>query len=297
MRYCLSLSYDGCAFCGWQIQPNAPSVQASLEGVLSRLLGCGVAVTGAGRTDTAVHAVNYIAHFDYDGILPFEAADFTYKLNAMLPREVVVHSVTPVADDFHARFSARRREYTYFIHRRKDPFLRSYSWQCGYPSLDFEAMNEACRHLLGTHDFSCFEKTGGDNKTSICTVFEASWHPYTPSHIQLLNTEEGTVLQIHGHPRPCKREGPAAAGSGRGRSEAKAICDTVPSAGSDYWYFRIAADRFLRNMVRATVGTLIEVGRGKHAPEWVAELIERGTRGDAGESVPGHALFLNKVEY
>ena len=66
---------------------------------------------------------------------------------------------------------------------------------------------------------------------------------------------------------------------------------------SDYWYFRIAADRFLRNMVRASVGTLIEVGRGKHAPEWVAELIESGTRGDAGESVPGHALFLNKVDY
>lgn len=264
MRYCLSLSYDGCAFCGWQIQPNAPSVQASLEGVLSRLLGCGVAVTGAGRTDTAVHAVNYIAHFDYDGILPFEAADFTYKLNAMLPREVVVHSVTPVADDFHARFSARRREYTYFIHRRKDPFLRAYSWQCGYPSLDFEAMNEACRHLLGTHDFSCFEKTGGDNKTSLCTVFDAFWSPYTPSHLQVMN--------------------PVALG------------DTQPS-GSDYWYFRIAADRFLRNMVRATVGSLIEVGRGKHRPEWVAELIRSGTRGDAGESVPGHALFLNWVDY
>ena len=297
MRYCLCLSYDGSAFCGWQIQPNAPSVQASLEAVLSRLLGSPVAVTGAGRTDTGVHAANYIAHFDCEGILPFEASDFTYKINAMLPREVVVHSVTPVASDFHARFSARRREYTYFIHRCKDPFLRATSWQCGYPQLDFEAMNQACRYLLGTHDFSCFEKTGGDNKTSLCTVYEASWRPYTPSHIQLLNTEEGTVLQIHGHPRPCKREGPAAAGSGRGRSEAKAICDTVPSAGSDYWYFRIAADRFLRNMVRATVGTLIEVGRGKHGPEWVAELIESGTRSDAGESVPGHALFLNKVEY
>ena len=284
MRYCLSLSYDGCAFCGWQIQPNAPSVQASLEGVLSRLLGCGVAVTGAGRTDTAVHAVNYIAHFDYDGILPFEAADFTYKLNAMLPREVVVHSVTPVADDFHARFSARRREYTYFIHRRKDPFLRAYSWQCGYPSLDFEAMNEACRHLLGTHDFSCFEKTGGDNKTSICTVFEASWHPYTPSHIQVLSSGIAPIGR------------PEAAGDNRGQSPLKP--NTSGQACADaYWYFRIAADRFLRNMVRATVGTLIEVGRGKHAPEWVAELIERGTRGDAGESVPGHALFLNKVEY
>ena len=170
MRYSLCLSYDGSAFCGWQIQPSSPSVQACLEGVLSRLLGRKVPVTGAGRTDTGVHAVGYIAHFDYDGMLPFEASDFTYKLNAMLPREVVVHSVSVVPDDFHARFSARRREYTYFIHRQKDPFLRSTSWLCGYPSLDFDAMNAACQFLLGTHDFSCFEKTGGDNKTSICTV-------------------------------------------------------------------------------------------------------------------------------
>ncbi len=303
MRYSLCLSYDGSAFCGWQIQPSSPSVQACLEGVLSRLLGRPVPVTGAGRTDTGVHAVGYIAHFDYDGILPFEASDFTYKLNAMLPREVVVHSVSVAPDDFHARFSARRREYTYFIHRQKDPFLRNTSWLCGYPSLDFEAMNAACQFLLGTHDFSCFEKTGGDNKTSICTIFDAFWAPYTPSHVQILS-EEGVVSQTHGHPRPCKREGPTAASSldgsvrvGRGRSEAQAVCDTIPSSNGEYWFFRIAADRFLRNMVRATVGTLIEVGRGKHSPEWVAELIASGTRGDAGESVPGHALFLNKVLY
>ena len=255
MRYFLCLSYDGAAFCGWQIQPSAPSVQACLEEVLSRLLGRPVAVTGAGRTDTGVHAVNYVAHFDTDGPLPFEASDFIYKLNAMLPHGVAILSVAPVADDLHARFSARRREYTYFIHRQKDPFVRNYSWLCGYPGLDFEAMNTACRYLLGTHDFSCFEKTGGDNKTSLCTVFEAHWQRYTPSHIQVMGGE------------------------------------------GDYWYFRIAADRFLRNMVRATVGSLIEVGRGKHAPEWIAELIATGTRGDAGESVPGHALFLNNVEY
>ena len=261
MRYFLCLSYDGSAFCGWQIQPSAPSVQQCLESTLSRLLGRPVAVTGAGRTDTAVNASGYIAHFDWDGILPFEASDFTYKLNAMLPREVVVHSVSGVAEDLHARFSARRREYTYFIHRQKDPFLRAYSWQCGYPQLDFEAMNQACQFLLGTHDFSCFEKTGTDNKTSVCTVYEAYWKPYVPSHIQVMD------------------------------------CHSERSEESVYWYFRIAADRFLRNMVRATVGTLIEVGRGKHRPEWVAQLIESGTRGDAGESVPGHALFLNKVEY
>ena len=303
MRYSLCLSYDGSAFCGWQIQPSSPSVQACLEGVLSRLLGRPVPVTGAGRTDTGVHAVGYIAHFDYDGTLPFEASDFTYKLNAMLPREVVVHSVSVVPDDFHARFSARRREYTYFIHRQKDPFLRHTSWLCGYPSLDFDAMNAACQFLLGTHDFSCFEKTGGDNKTSLCTVFDAFWAPYTPSHVQVLNdTEDGMVSQTASaslRPLPTRNASDDAAVGpsllhGRGWPW---VCDTIPFSVGNYWYFRIAADRFLRNMVRATVGTLIEVGRGKHSPEWVAELIASGTRGDAGESVPGHALFLNKVLY
>ena len=271
MRYFLCLSYDGSAFCGWQIQPSAPSVQACLESTLSRLLGRPVAVTGAGRTDTAVHAFHYVAHFDWDGILPFEASDFTYKLNAMLPHGIAVHSVSPVADDLHARFSARRREYTYFIHRQKDPFVRNYSWLCGYPGLDFTAMNAACQYLLGTHDFSCFEKTGGDNKTSLCTVFEAFWAPYVPSHVQVMG----------------------AASFGMADRETE---EAIPS-GDDYWYFRIAADRFLRNMVRAVVGSLIEVGRGKHSPEWIAELIASGTRSDAGESVPGHALFLNRVDY
>ena len=270
MRYFLCLSYDGSDFCGWQIQPSSPSVQACLEGTLSRLLNRPVAVTGAGRTDTGVHAVNYVAHFDTDGPLPFEASDFIYKLNAMLPHGIAIISVSEVPADQHARFSARRREYTYFIHRKKDPFVRNYSWLCGFPQLDFEAMNQACQYLLGTHDFSCFEKTGGDNKTSLCTVFEARWEPYVPSHLQVM----GCPIEVghdNGHSR-LDRESP-------------------------YWYFRIAADRFLRNMVRATVGTLIEVGRGKHDPEWVAELIKNGSRGDAGESVPGHALFLNKVDY
>ena len=297
MRYFLCLSYDGSAFCGWQIQPSAPSVQQCLESTLSRLLGRPVSVTGAGRTDTAVNAANYVAHFDWDGILPFEASDFTYKLNAMLPREVVVHSVSEVADDLHARFSARRREYTYFIHRKKDPFVRAFSWQCSYPHLDFGAMNEACQFLLGTHDFSCFEKTGTDNKTSICTVYDAFWKPYVPSHIQIMKTPspEGSASETVGCADPSQRfaSGPSLLWS-RGWLQ---VSEALPSSDSPYWYFRIAADRFLRNMVRATVGTLIEVGRGKHDPEWVAELIKNGSRGDAGESVPGNALFLNKVGY
>ena len=258
MRYILSLSYDGSAFCGWQIQPSSPSVQQCLEEALAKLCGGPVPVTGAGRTDTGVHAADYVCHFDLTGNLPFEASDFCYKLNAILPRSVVVHAVLPATDDFHARFSATQRSYTYFIHRKKDPFVAAYSWQCGFPGLDFDAMNEACQYLLGTHDFSCFEKVGGANKTSRCTITEAFWKPYIPT-----------------------------------------LCTVIPSEAkeSDYWYFRVSADRFLRNMVRAIVGTLIEVGRGKHDPAWVKELIETGTRGDAGESVPGHALFLSKVRY
>ena len=313
MRYILCLSYDGSAFCGWQIQPSSPSVQQCLEEALAKLCGGPVAVTGAGRTDTGVHAADYVCHFDLTGPLPFEASDFCYKLNAILPRSVVVHAVLPAADDFHARFSATQRSYTYFIHRKKDPFVAAYSWQCGFPGLDFDAMNEACQYLLGTHDFSCFEKVGGANKTSLCTITEAFWKPYTPTHVSLMDydslllpessamttgrsEEEGVVSETCGHPRPHKREGPAACG-GRGRETT--VSDTTPSSGGKppYWYFRVSADRFLRNMVRAIVGTLIEVGRGKQDPQWVKELIETGTRGDAGESVPGHALFLSKVQY
>ena len=306
MRYILSLSYDGSAFCGWQIQPSSPSVQQCLEEALAKLCGGPVAVTGAGRTDTGVHAADYVCHFDLTGNLPFEASDFCYKLNAILPRGIVVHAVLPTTDDFHARFSATQRSYTYFIHRKKDPFVAAYSWQCGFPDLDFDAMNEACQYLLGPHDFSCFEKTGGANKTSRCTITEAFWKPYVPTHVSLMgygsaygrSEEEGVISETYGHPRPYKREGPAACG-GRGRSAAEAVSEIIPSSGGKppYWFFRVSADRFLRNMVRAIVGTLIEVGRGKHEPAWVKELIETGTRGDAGESVPGHALFLSKVKY
>ena len=301
MRYILSLSYDGSAFCGWQIQPSSPSVQQCLEEALAKLCGGPVAVTGAGRTDTGVHAADYVCHFDLTGPLPFEASDFCYKLNAILPRSVVVHAVLPAPDDFHARFSATQRSYTYFIHRKKDPFVAAYSWQCGFPGLDFDAMNEACQYLLGTHDFSCFEKVGGANKTSLCTITEAFWKPYTPTHVSLMDfgftPEEGVVSEtVAPRPLPPQAAGPSLL-CGRGWPQ---VSDTTPSScgqSPTYWYFRVSADRFLRNMVRAIVGTLIEVGRGKHDPVWVKELIETGTRGDAGESVPGHALFLSKVKY
>ena len=257
MRYIIRLSYDGNGFSGWQVQPQSPTVQQCLQDALSTLLKTEISVTGAGRTDAGVNAINYAAHFDAPEGL--DTADFGYKLNAILPPSVKVHEIMAAREGFHARFDATRRSYTYFLHRSKDPFAARFSYLCTWPGLDFDAMNEAAAHLLGTHDFSCFEKTGGNNKTSVCTVYEAFWKPYTPTH-----------AQVTGY--PCSDEWP-------------------------WWYFRISADRFLRNMVRAVTGSLIEVGRGRRDPSWIASLIEEGTRSDAGESVPGHALFLNDVQY
>ena len=255
MRYKITLSYDGTSFSGWQIQPNAPSIQESLQHVLGVLLKEEITVTGAGRTDAGVHAVGYVAHFD--GPEDLDTAALGCKINAMLPRGIIVHCIAVAAPDFHARFDAVERSYKYFLHRRRDPFMETYSYRCGY-KLDVAAMNEACRYLLGRRDFSCFEKTGGANKTSVCDVRYAAWTTYVPTHVAQL-----------GYPA---REG-------------------------DYLVFEIRADRFLRNTVRAVVGTLLEIGRGRHEPSWLADVLASGDRCTAGESVPGHALFLKEVDY
>ena len=257
MRYKISLSYDGSSFCGWQIQNNADTVQGELEKALATFSRHPVQVTGSGRTDTDVNAIRYIAHFDLPDNIRVETAQLCYKLHAILPRGIVIHDISETSEDFHARFDARMREYHYFIHFRKDPFCERYSYRMRYP-LDTEAMNKAAAHLLGEHDFSCFEKVGGNNTTSVCTVTEAVWKTYAPMHADMLG---------------------------------------YPAEEGDYIVFRIRANRFLRNMVRAIVGSLIEVGRGRKDPSWIAELIRNGSRSDAGSSVPGKALFFTGAEY
>ena len=255
MRYSIKLSYDGSAFCGWQIQNNAVSVQGTLEKALSTLCGQEIQVTGAGRTDTGVNAINYIAHFETEN--PVETAHLCYKLNAMLPRELTIHEISLTSDDFHARFDAKSREYLYYIHFCKDPFCEKFSYRMRY-RLDIGKMNEAASLLLGEHDFSCFEKVGGNNATSICTITHAAWSTYRPGHAGIPG---------------------------------------FPYSEGDYIVFSIKANRFLRNMVRAIVGSLIEVGRGKHEPSWISDLIKGGNRSDAGSSVPGKALFFIGAEY
>ncbi len=257
MRYIIRLSYDGSAFCGWQIQNNDRTIQGDLEKALQTLTGSPIQVTGAGRTDSEVNAINYIAHFELPDKVRTEAAQLCYKLNAILPHQITVHEISQSEEDFHARFDARSREYHYFIHFCKDPFCEKFSYRMRH-SLDMGRMNEAAAYLLGEHDFRCFEKTGGNNATSICTITEAGWSTYRPTHVELMR---------------------------------------YPYNDGDYIVFRIKANRFLRNMVRAIVGSLIEVGRGKRDPEWIKELIDGGSRSDAGTSVPGKGLFFSGAEY
>lgn len=256
MRYKVTLSYDGSSFCGWQIQPHERTIQECLEQAMSTLLNEQITVTGAGRTDSKVNAIMYVAHFDSTSD-SLDASNLTYKLNAILPPQIRVHEVSEADPDFHARFDAREREYRYFLNRKKDPFIQKYSWLCGY-ALDVDKMNEAASMLLGRHDFRCFQKAGSDNRTTVCEVFEAKWETYVPDHVRLMG---------------------------------------YPAEDGDYLMFTIKADRFLRNMVRAVVGTLIDIGRGRQEVSWMMELLDGGSRSDAGESVPGHALFLCGVRY
>lgn len=241
-RFFISISYDGTAYHGWQVQPNGHSVQAELQRCLSTLLREEIAVTGAGRTDAGVHARCMVAHFDIEQ--PIDEGQLTYKLNRILPRDISVQKVWEVPNDLHARFSAVSRTYHYYIHTQKDPFLRSYSCELHY-SLDFAKMNEAAACLLQYEDFGAFCKSHADVKTTLCQVTQARW-----------------VQQ-----------------------------------SSYSWYFEISANRFLRNMVRAVVGTLIDVGRGRLTVEDFCKVVEGKKRTDAGESMPAHALFLEDVSY
>ena len=242
MRYFVYFAYDGTRYHGWQLQPDAHSVQAELQQALSTLLRGDVEVVGAGRTDAGVHARMMVAHFDWNDAI--DCKQMAYRLNKLLPRDIAVHRMERVGDELHARFSATSRTYHYYLHTVKDPFARAYSLELHY-NLDFEAMNRAAGLLLAYDDFGAFCKSHTDVKTTICHLTEARWIAIDDSH----------------------------------------------------WYFRITANRFLRNMVRAVVGTLIEVGRGRISEEDFIRIVEGRKRTAAGESVPANALFLEEVKY
>ena len=244
-RYFITLSYDGAAYCGWQRQPDAPTVQQTVEKALSTLLRCSVEVVGAGRTDTGVNASKYVAHFDVDTPIA-DCRQLVYKLNLVLPHDIAVQRVRRVKDDAHARFDAIEREYTYYISQRKNPFRRYSAWQY-YVDLDLDAMNLAANNLLEWNDFTTFAKLNSNNKTNICHVVRAEWR----------RVEDDSDLLV----------------------------------------FTIRADRFLRNMIRAIVGTLVDVGRGRYSVEDFERILHSCDLSLSSAGAPAVGLFLSDVEY
>lgn len=242
MRYFIYLSYDGTNYHGWQVQPNAISVQSEIERCLTTVMRTTTQIVGAGRTDAGVHARLMVAHFDTDQDV--DCQQLAYRLNRILPQDIAIHKVIPVKEHMHARFSATSRTYHYYIHTQKSPFCRQYSLHTHY-NLDFEKMNKAAEDLLTVKDFASFCKTGSDVKTTFCDVRQAKWVETRPGE----------------------------------------------------WYFEITADRFLRNMVRAVVGTLVDVGRGRITLEEFKQIVDSHKRTEARESMPAHALFLEDVGY
>ena len=241
MRYFIALSYNGKHYHGWQTQPNAVTVQQTIEQALSILLREKISVLGAGRTDAGVHARLMYAHFDYGPELDIKV--LVHQLNSFLPSDIAIKDIYPVTSSAHARFDAVQRSYAYWVVQQKDVFLHDYAHYLR-AELDIEAMNQAAAILLETKDFQCFSKSNTDVKTYICDVRKAYWQ------------QDGQVLVFH-----------------------------------------ITADRFLRNMVRAVVGTLIEVGLGRCSNTQFKQILASKDRRQAGVSVPAQGLYLTEVQY
>lgn len=244
-RYFIELIFNGTGYHGWQIQTNAITVQAVVDKALSMILRQEIKTLGCGRTDTGVHAKQLYAHFDCpQADIEKQSETIIKSLNAVLPDDIAVKRIIPVANDSHARFTALSRSYEYYVHFEKNPFLRDLSWQLK-DKPDLIKMNAAAKIMMEYRDFSCFSKSHTQVMTNNCEIYHAEW--------SWVNDER--------------------------------------------LVFNISANRFLRNMVRAIVGTLIEIGNGRNTIESIRSTIESKDRSEAGTSVPACGLYLSQVVY
>ena len=241
LRYFIEIAYNGKKYHGWQIQLEEVTVQEILENTISTVLRKEIKVTGAGRTDSGVHAKQLFAHFDFKKIN--DITNLVFKMNSYLPKDISIQNIFQVEKDAHARFDAIEREYEYIITLKKDPFYEDFAYLI-YHKPDIDLMNEAAKILLNYKDFQCFSRSKTDVKTYNCKINNAVWN------------EENSQL-----------------------------------------IFNISADRFLRNMVRAIVGTLLDVGYGKTTLEEFHDIIKSKERSKAGTSAPARGLYLTKVVY
>lgn len=244
-RYFIHLAFVGTNYNGWQIQKNAPSVQETLNNGLKTIFRKTINVIGCGRTDTGVHAWQFYAHFDLDTKLTIKAINKSVdKLNALLPKDIVIFDLIPVTNEASTRFDAISRTYKYHIITSKNPFEEEFAYHFVLGNLNIDLMNKGAKILLNYSDFTSFSKLHTQVKTNNCKIYSALWEEKNKKFI-----------------------------------------------------FTITADRFLRNMVRAIVGTLIDVGRGKTSLKEFIDIIESKNRSNAGYSVPAKGLFLNEVKY
>jgi len=254
----LIIEYDGTNYHGWQFQPRLKTIQGVLESKLSIITKADTAVSGAGRTDAGVHALGQVANFKTESRMTPE--QFKAALNRALPRDIVIRHVQEVDDDFHARYRAIRKTYRYSILNETTPsaFLRNYTYWVR-DSIDVDSMAHACKLLLGKHDFSSFASTGDPVKSFVRTVNNAS------------------VIEVE--------------------SAYTDMFLSVPLQQYKLIQFQIEAKAFLRCMVRAIAGTLLEIGKGKMPPEKMRDILEAKNRSAAGPSLPAKGLCLMEVGY
>lgn len=243
VRIALGLEYDGSRFCGWQTQPNKCAVQDALELVLAEIAGEPVKTASAGRTDTGVHALAQVVHFDTQATRPESA--WVRGVNALLPPSISVRWAREVAPEFHARFAAAARRYRYvLLNRAVRPGLAAGRVGWYHAPLDLEAMQSAAEKLLGEHDFSAFRAAECQAKTPVRTLSELS------------------IRRVQ-----------------------------------DFVLFDFRANAFLHHMVRNIIGGLVYVGKGKHTPARLGEILAGRDRKLAAPTFAADGLYLSGVEY
>jgi tRNA pseudouridine38-40 synthase len=275
----MTLAYDGTHYAGWQVQPNRQTVQGMLEKAIGQICHERTRVTGSGRTDSGVHALAQVASFSLNSWRA-SPGSLMRALNSKLPPDISIGELAEAPIDFHAIRDAVGKRYRYQIQigGTRNAFEHRYHWYISNP-IDVVAMRQAIEFLRGQHDFASFQAAGSDRKTTV-------------RHVRDLVIQEPAAIIYNSMPdsdRSCP---------------ARSICQNNTRAGQGWVEtdalriaIEIEADGFLYNMVRNIVGTLVEIGQGKHPAKWAYEVLTARDRKAAGPTAPPHGLFLLWVKY
>lgn len=272
MRYAAIISYNGARYVGWQRQLNGVSVQEVLESALTQTFGVPTRATASGRTDAGVHAEGQVVHFDAETSIPLDKIPFA--VNVHLPDDVSMLYCENVADDFNARFSAKRKTYCYklYLSKHPRPMLEATHEHITVP-LDRTAMYQAARLIEGEHDFKCFQAAGSVVKNTVRTVYG-------------IRLDVGRLAVV-----PMPPPDP----------ELENVPMTLQQIGDDIFdctlEISVTGNGFLYNMVRIIAGTLVYVGMGKLGADDLRRALNEGDRTLAGKTLPAKGLHLINVSY